>query len=78
MPCASAAGLLVDSDCGSDWVHSVDRHVREKALKEFALVNANGFLARNISPAWMDRLSDTDVSATVAMIERCGIDPRRG
>ncbi len=75
----SAGQLFHSSDFAIHHVMNIDRHIRSSALNYFSNTakNEDGFVSLNISPHWVDRLSDADVSPTLKMIELSGIDPQR-
>lgn len=73
----SAAVLFFGDAYPQDWVLAVDRSVRRKALQTVAAQNSGQFIALNISPVWVDRLSDINVIPTLRMIEELGVDPRK-
>ncbi|BFM16997.1 EAL domain-containing protein [Maricurvus nonylphenolicus] len=73
----SAGGLFFNPQVSKSSKLSVDRSLREEAIEHFALRPGSGFLSLNISPDWVDLLSDDMTSPTVKMIERLGLDPSR-
>lgn len=73
----SAGGLFFNPQISKSSKLAVDRFLREEAIQHFALRPGSDFLSLNISPDWVDLLSDNMTSPTVKMIERLGLDPSR-
>lgn len=73
----SAGGLFFNPQIAKSSKLEVDRSLREKSIRHFSQRPVSGFLTLNISPDWVDLLSDDMTSPTVKMIERLGLDPSR-
>ncbi|MCP8899509.1 EAL domain-containing protein [Gilvimarinus xylanilyticus] len=73
----SAASLFAHDTQPDEWVRGVDRHLRHQALQAQRQWGQGGFIALNISPAWVDKLGDAQVIPTLQMIEELGLDPRQ-
>lgn len=73
----SAGYMFLDPHADLDFALSLDRHIRLQALRVFAANPKAGCLAINISPGWIDRLSNRGVLPTIRMVEESGLDPAR-
>lgn len=73
----SAGSLFLDPDIDSEMKLSIDRQVRQQALKDFACYEDSGYININISPGWIDRLDDLNQLPTLKMVKDAGISPSR-
>jgi EAL domain-containing protein (putative c-di-GMP-specific phosphodiesterase class I) len=73
----SAGGLFTSSDISVDQLIAWDRKVRRLALQQFKLSNYNGYLAINISAAWVDLIADFNSIPTVLILDELQIDRSR-
>ncbi|MGH1372880.1 MAG: EAL domain-containing protein [Cellvibrionaceae bacterium] len=55
----------------------LDRYLRKMALGEVSSASDTGFITLNISPDWIDGLSDTSPIPTLEMVRQAGVDPSR-
>ncbi|NIB39998.1 EAL domain-containing protein [Pseudomaricurvus alkylphenolicus] len=56
---------------------ALDRQLRRQSLRCFSNNVDAGFISLNISPDWVDMLSEEAISPTVSMVRESGIDPSR-
>lgn len=73
----SAASTFYDPRILRSTKLTIDRAVREAALKHAAKHADAGFISLNISPDWIDILGDTAASPTITMMKRLKIPPER-
>lgn len=73
----SAGELFTSPDIPVNQLITWDRRVRRLALQQFKLSNYNGYLAINISAAWIDLISDFNSLPTVLMLDELNIDRSR-
>lgn len=73
----SAGALFSSPDIAADQLIAWDRMVRRLALQQFSQSNYNGYLALNISAAWVDRIADFNLLPTVLMLDEFNIDRSR-
>jgi EAL domain-containing protein (putative c-di-GMP-specific phosphodiesterase class I) len=56
---------------------AIDRSVRKQALAYFAKSQQNVFLSLNLSPEWMDHITDDFPVPTIEMVQTLDIDPKK-
>jgi len=72
----SAGRLFASAKIDAKQRTELDRQVRRLALQKFATLD-NGFLALNISAAWIDNLRQLNASPTLKMLDELEIDRQR-
>lgn len=72
----SAAAVFTDPNLKEEQILSLDRQLREDALKRFAAAGQPGFLTLNITPRWIDIL-DNDCVPTIEMLAKYKINPSK-
>ncbi|MEX1665612.1 EAL domain-containing protein [Zhongshania arctica] len=73
----SIGALFSDPSFNRAELLAIDRSVRKQALAYFAKSEQNVFLSLNLSPEWMDHISDDMPVPTIEMAQSLNIDPRR-
>ncbi len=78
----SAGAVFSDARLPREYKLKLDRYLRKNALRDaarFHLENSkdSGFITLNISPDWVDMLSDDYHIPTLNMVRQSGIDPSR-
>jgi len=73
----SAGSLFVDSVIPMSETILIDRYLRNRAIIQFSQNKDFEFLTLNISPGWIDLLEANQVSPTIKMIEKAGINPNQ-
>ncbi|WP_333875025.1 EAL domain-containing protein [Methylobacter sp.] len=73
----SAGELFSSPDIAAEQLIAWDRLVRRQALEQFSRSNYKGYLAINISAAWIDHLADFTSLPTLLMLEEFNVDRSR-
>lgn len=73
----SIGALFSDPSFNRAELLAIDRSVRKQALAYFAKSQQNIFLSLNLSPEWMDHISDDMPVPTIEMAQTLDIDPTR-
>ena len=75
----SAGSLFHDLNVDPEYKLMLDRSVRFKAIEKFANIPDDSYVTLNISPEWIDRLADQDITIlpTLEMIKLAGLAPSR-
>ncbi|MBD2858182.1 EAL domain-containing protein [Spongiibacter sp. KMU-158] len=58
-------------------LRQLDRHIRYQALQQFLAAGQPGYLAINVTPAWMLDFKKDDPIPTIEMVRELGVDPRK-
>ena len=73
----SAGHLFASAKVDAKQRIELDRQVRRLALEKFSELEANAYLAINISAAWIDNLRHLNASPTLKMLDELNIDRQR-
>ncbi|MGZ4955252.1 MAG: EAL domain-containing protein [Methylobacter sp.] len=73
----SAGELFSSPDIAAEQLIAWDRMVRRQALEQFSQSNYKGYLAINISAAWIDHLADFTSLPTLLMLKEFNVDRSR-
>lgn len=74
---ASVGPLFADPQTPTAALLTLDRTLRDDALKRFASAPADWFLSVNLSPRWISQLESGASLPSLAQLERSGIAPAR-
>lgn len=73
----TAGDLFFDDQLPREEKLLLDRHLRSMALHQTKRSNHSGFITLNISPDWIDGLTQDHNIPTLEMVKRSGVDPSR-
>lgn len=73
----SAGDLFCDQHLPREDKLLLDRHLRNMALRQAKDSGDTGFITLNISPDWIDGLTQHHSIPTLEMVKRSGVDPSR-
>jgi EAL domain-containing protein (putative c-di-GMP-specific phosphodiesterase class I) len=73
----SIGALLSELNFNRAELLAIDRSVRKQALAYFAKSQQNIFLSLNLSPEWMDHITDDFPVPTIEMVQTLDIDPKK-
>ena len=73
----SIGALFSDPSFDRQELLGIDRSIREQALRYFANTPQDVFLSLNLSPEWMNHISDDIPVPTIVMTQKAGVDPAK-
>lgn len=73
----SAGPLFSDPSVPKETLLDIDRSVRKQAIEQVLAMPEGTFLTVNISPEWIQQLSNEDRVPTLDMVLAAGVDPKQ-